>query len=309
MRLTRIVTESSPSSHKMRRKRNAAAANVSRMGLNLTIKAMQQSHANFKGLLHTVTALEQQLEHVLFSEAERARSHQIVDTLKSSLATHEAKLVMTIHDAILTLNQHTASAVADKENKTTTTTTTSVDVAELQRALRAKEARVDEQSRRIEQLMDTVHELKEQLHRMQLDSVRLEANRTQLMYEHRGEVSSLRAHVNRKEKELVRCTAECRSKDEALTKQARLMLTNEMRDEEMRRALVELERSVNGSLQHANTMQRWQMAEMYLIRTDQCIDEIKWEISQNAANLMSLSGAFRHVHGAVMRPNVSVVLV
>ena len=108
-------------------RRSVSAANVNDMGLNFTILTLEQSQANYKASLQLIGQLDEKL-HKLLSHKSSAldKCRHVLAKLKSLVAEHENRMLMTIHEAILTLNQHIQQARQSLVGQDQMTTTTKV---------------------------------------------------------------------------------------------------------------------------------------------------------------------------------------
>ena len=79
---------------------------VNEMGLNFTILTLEQSQANYKTSLQLIDKLDEKLRELLADDPESLdMCRPILDELKSMVATYENRMLMIIHETILTLNQ------------------------------------------------------------------------------------------------------------------------------------------------------------------------------------------------------------
>ena len=110
---------------KIEKKRRRSLSDVHSIGLDLTVRAMEQSQANYNALLVCVTRLSERLERLLLPyhrSAWLSASHLLND-VKQRLAAYEGRIVQLIHAAILTLNYQVIFSMSNNNNNNTTTKT------------------------------------------------------------------------------------------------------------------------------------------------------------------------------------------
>ena len=107
------VNHPPPVSQQQRQKRNAEVKRINELGLNFTIKTMEQTQTNFKELIILADTLDRQLSELLGGNEQKqqsalllAETRRSIGNMKELLANYETKVLVVIHEAILTLNQH-----------------------------------------------------------------------------------------------------------------------------------------------------------------------------------------------------------